>query len=362
MLFTEFNEKLNFFRKKYIKNLINRFTNASLAIEEITEDLSSTKQALNIFYQTEALEQALSLDEKIEPNPMSQCNELRELVNIISGGEISDFRTTCAVIMGSDVQLAKPQQIRQLLYNMFDNYNNYIEYEVDGLDPVFLKEAQLHIRLLHVHPFEDGNGRVSRIILIRNLLFQNRVPCVITKEVKDEYCTYIRNKDEIGLARFLQNLAKKELHTILCLYNDLNDKGLIKENLMTPEQEEKYNKIIGRINTKNKTNVYVLRNIKNIISFFKYGYVEKNENITIQKVCKHKIINDTETGDYAVYCEENKTLIIKKYEDERLFMVKQVGSELLFTVDNETKFYNEFEYELNTKEKQKTLALTIDKC
>lgn len=108
MLFTEFNEKLNFFRKKYIKNLINRFTNASLAIEEITEDLSSTKQALNIFYQTEALEQALSLDEKIEPNPMSQCNELRELVNIISGGEISDFRTTCAVIMGSDVQLAKP--------------------------------------------------------------------------------------------------------------------------------------------------------------------------------------------------------------------------------------------------------------
>ena len=65
-------------------------------------------------------------------------------------------------------------------------YNNFIPY-TNEVDEVFLKEAQNHIRLLHIHPFQDGNGRISRIILIRNLLFQNRVPCVITKELKSEY-------------------------------------------------------------------------------------------------------------------------------------------------------------------------------
>lgn len=352
MLFTEFNQKFNFFRKKYIRNFINRFSNASLSIEEISDDLSNTQQALNIFYQTEALEQALSLEENVKQNPMSQCNELKELVSLISGGELTDFRKTCAVIMGTDTKLAQPNTIRQKLYTMFDDYNNFIEYEIDGIDPVFLKEAQLHIRLLHIHPFEDGNGRVSRIILARNLLFQNRVPCVITKEVKEEYCSYIRVKDEIGLAKFLQRLATKELQTILCMYNDLNDKGLIKENLMTPQQVIKYNEIMGIKNNETKTIIYPLRNIKDIISFFKHGYVEYMNKVIVQANYGHKFIFDNENGDYGMYCEANKTLIIKKYGDERLFMVKQIGTELCFMVDDEKKFYNEFEYELQKQEEK----------
>ena len=61
---------------------------------------------------------------------------------------------------------------------------------------------------------------------------QNKVPCVITSEDKKEYCEYIENNDVIGLAKFFQRLSEKELQTILYLYNELNDKGLIKENIM----------------------------------------------------------------------------------------------------------------------------------
>jgi len=360
MLFAELTDRNNFFRKKYIENLINRFVNASLKIEEIDDDLANTVQALNIFYQTEALELALSQEENILKNPISQLNELNELIKLVSGGEYETFRTTRAIVEGSKLERTPAKRIRQDLMFAFDNYNNFIPY-TEEVDPIYLKEAQLHLRILHIHPFEDGNGRVSRIILIRNLLHQNKVPCVITKEVKQEYCNLIENGDEVGLAKLFQKLSEKEFYTMLCLYNELDKKGLLKENKMTPDQQERYNAAVGKHMQIEETPKKTLRNLKDLKNIFQYGQVLDDGKIVTQRTCRYKVICDIESKDYAIYFEDNKTLIIRIENDPRIFKLQQSVNCIKFYIDQEEKYPNEFEYEINNRiePKQKKHIKTI---
>lgn len=352
MFTVELDNRNNFFRIKYIENLITRFITASLSLEGFSDLQNDPVQALNLYYQTEALEKALLRDENEHMNPMVQCGELQDLIEIVSGGDYSTFRTTIAIVNGSNVERSKARNIRQDLYNMFDNYNHFYPF-TDEVDPVFLKEAQLHIRLLHIHPFEDGNGRVSRIILIRNLLQQNKIPCIITKECKKEYCDYIENNDVIGLAMFFQKLSQKELQVMIGLYNELNRKGLIKENLMTENQEKEY-AIICNKEIKLPREKAILKDLMKLVYIHRDGGIQ-SEIVSINKLFGYKHFYDNSTGDYAIYDEHSKLLIIHPHGDSRLFMIKSqenemTGPELIFKIDDKICHGCEFEYEINHPE------------
>lgn len=219
------------FRQIYLSNLINRFTNASLSVEGVERSLSDPYQAMQIYYQSKALEYVFDLPQ----NEQLTLGNIKEIEKIITNEELQNFRTTQAEVYGSSIPRTKPQNIYMSLYQLFDNYYNIW----CDLDP-FYKEALFHIRFLHIHPFEDGNGRTARILLIRNLCANNQIPCVITKETKSEYCQYIENNDPEGLANFLRRLSEKELEIMLNIYNDLNQKGLIESNNMTEAQQIEY--------------------------------------------------------------------------------------------------------------------------
>lgn len=349
MFTVELNNKNNFFRVKYIENLITRFITASLSLEGLSELQDDPTYALNFYYQKETLETALSRDEKAYLSLASQMIELETLIKIVTGDELERFRTTEAGVIGSKVQRSKPKFIRNDLYYMFDNYRNFRPFS-DEIDPVFLKEAQLHIKLLHIHPFEDGNGRVARIILIRNLLQQDRVPCIVTKEYKSEYCDYIEKGDEIGLAKLFEKLAKRELGVMIGLYNELNRKGLIPENLMSEEQEYIYSLLCNR-SFEHSCEKPVLRDLMKLIYIHRDGGIT-DENIFISKMPGFKEFFDRSTGDRAIYHDHTRLLAIIPYGDPRLFMIRfqenvKAGAELIFKIDDKICHGCEFEYELN---------------
>lgn len=228
----ELYNKNSIFRCRYLQNLINRFTNASLSVEGEEGNLSDTIQAMKIYYQQQALEYAFD----IKKGEKLTIGNIKEIEKTLTNGEYENFRTTQAEVGGSKIPRSKPKNIYMEMYQLFDNYYN-IWSELE--DP-FLREALFHIKFLHIHPFEDGNGRTARILLIRNLCANNEIPCVITKETKKEYCNYIEQNNPEQLADFLRNLSEKELQTMATLYDELNKKELILSNNMTKEQKLRY--------------------------------------------------------------------------------------------------------------------------
>lgn len=336
IMFNELYDKKNIFRKKYMQNLINRFTNASLQVEEISGDLADTKQAMNIYQQTQALEYAFSL----KKDHILNIDNIKQIEDILTGGEVTNFRTTQAIVVGSNVLRSKAAYIYMDLYTLFDNYYNIW----NDVDP-FLREAYFHIRFLHIHPFEDGNGRTARILLIRNLCVNGQIPCIITKEVKEEYCSYIENNDAEGLAKFFKKISNNELITILNLYNNLNSKGLIKENNMTKSQQKKYNEILGRKEQLIEEN-YPLRNLEYLIKLFKHSCT-LNDNLFKAGLNRIENFSDINSGDKATYYEESRTMIIQINGDSKFFKIIQKLDQLYFEIDGIEKLPQEFEYELN---------------
>ena len=59
-----------------------------------------------------------------------------------------------------------------------------------------------HVRFETIHPFQDGNGRVGRLIMFKECLKHNIVPFIITEELKLFYYRGIKNwKEERGSLR-----------------------------------------------------------------------------------------------------------------------------------------------------------------
>lgn len=234
----------NEFKKRYFDMLKYRLAYSSLSLEGIEGNLASPEQAIKIYNQLDAINYVFENHKDENLNHMQFTNLLCDVAQRVSGGEISNYRTTDALVSGSAIPRTKPGMIRNDLWYLIDDYN----YQIDNCNDeseLYEIEALFHIRLLHIHPFEDGNGRTARIILTYNMCKNNLAPCIITREQKREYCDLIEKGDYKGLAKMFETLSKLELNTMISLYRDLNDKGLIKENNMTPEQEEEYRKIRG---------------------------------------------------------------------------------------------------------------------
>ena len=62
------------------------------------------------------------------------------------------------------------------------------------IDP-FMKAAWLQWAFLRIHPFEDGNGRVSRIISSIPLSKLNLPPIIVTNKHKQEYFKALHKAD-----------------------------------------------------------------------------------------------------------------------------------------------------------------------
>lgn len=67
----------------------------------------------------------------------------------------------------SKLILTKPPKIQKELSLLLEKWNNYMfQGKNDTIEKQCMELAKFHTRFLQIHPFYDGNGRVSRTILI----------------------------------------------------------------------------------------------------------------------------------------------------------------------------------------------------
>ena len=76
-----------------------------------------------------------------------------------------------------DMETIKPDEVAQEMKKLINKYN-----EIKTKD--FIDILNFHYYFEKIHPFQDGNGRVGRLIMLKECLKHNIVPFIIDDEIK----------------------------------------------------------------------------------------------------------------------------------------------------------------------------------
>ena len=107
--------------------------------------------------------------------------------------KVGDYKMIENEVGGSET--VRPEDVASEMKALLADYNSKSEITFDDI-------LDFHVRFESIHPFQDGNGRVGRLIMFKECLKHNIVPFIITEELKMFYCLGIKEwKNERGYLR-----------------------------------------------------------------------------------------------------------------------------------------------------------------
>ena len=84
-----------------------------------------------------------------------------------------------------NITTSSPDNVADDMKNLLDWYNKIPNKTIEDI-------IEFHVRFEKIHPFQDGNGRVGRIIMFRECLYNDIMPFYIEDRNKDFYIRGIK--------------------------------------------------------------------------------------------------------------------------------------------------------------------------
>ncbi len=97
---------------------------------------------------------------------------------------VGDYKLLPNEVGGNDT--VEPENVPKEIKSLLDEYNAIKHPTLEDI-------IDFHQRFEAIHPFQDGNGRVGRLIMFRECLRNGIVPFIITDELKMYYYNGLRN-------------------------------------------------------------------------------------------------------------------------------------------------------------------------
>lgn len=121
------------------------------------------------------------------------------------------FRESSAFIKGTSVNTSNPNVIEIDLIDLFNNYS--INSSIEGNISIIKTILAIHHGITVIHPFPDGNGRISRALMNFQFIKKNISPFFISYEPskKKEYYEGLRKCDENGNNYLLENYTYRNI-------------------------------------------------------------------------------------------------------------------------------------------------------
>ena len=102
---------------------------------------------------------------------------------------VGDYKRLPNEVGGQDT--CAPEDVQKYLKALIDEYNHKGKKSFEDI-------LDFHVRFEQIHPFQDGNGRVGRLLMFKECLANNIVPFIITDNLKMFYYRGLREWGHIN--------------------------------------------------------------------------------------------------------------------------------------------------------------------
>jgi Fic family protein len=189
----------------------------------------------------------------------------------------------------------------------------YRKYESDSdVHPVILA-ALFHHKFAAIHPFDDGNGRMARLLMNLILMKFNYPPVVIKKSDKNQYYSCLSQADAGNPLPFIEFICENLIHSM-----EIYIKGAKGESIDEPDDLDKElallkqtlagrdDKIERRRDLSTQTEVYqrgiktFIINLKTTLSKFKDMFFINEENRILLNQDNKWVYEPIYFGSYSI--------------------------------------------------------------
>jgi Fic family protein len=106
---------------------------------------------------------------------------------------------------GEIFRFATPEETPFLMSELIQWYEE--QFKRDNVNPIFLA-SEFHYKFIQIHPFDDGNGRVIRLLMNFILMKFGYPPAVIKTQDKANYYAALQQADSGTIESFIDYIAQ----------------------------------------------------------------------------------------------------------------------------------------------------------
>ena len=103
---------------------------------------------------------------------------------------------------GKTFDFADPLEVPKKMQDLMQNLKNSDHHSL-------IKAAKFHYEFVRIHPFDDGNGRIARLLTNYILMKDDYLPLIILSSDKKNYLDALNQADTGDIDAFYLYLAKQ---------------------------------------------------------------------------------------------------------------------------------------------------------